>query len=155
MFRMCHFAWEDNSSSFAMSIFMATGNTWLPLKNYSGSIFIFTLKKKKIQSWTSLMVLWLRIHMLMHGTPVRSLVQSPHATPQLPSGHSRACELQQLKPTCPRACAPQQEKSPQWEAHAPQWISPHSPKLEKPMPSNKTRYNQKINYFFKTMESFT
>ena len=47
--------------------------------------------------------------------------------PQLRSLHSRACEPQLLSPRAttteaqaPRACAPQQEKSLQWEAHVPQ-----------------------------------
>ena len=40
--------------------------------------------------------------------------------------------LQLLKPACPRACAPQQEKPPQWEAWALQLKSnPHSWQLEK------------------------
>ena len=43
----------------------------------------------------------------------------PHA-PQLLSLWSRAWELQLLKPTCPRAQAPEQEKPLQWEAHVPQ-----------------------------------
>ena len=47
--------------------------------------------------------------------------------PQLLSLHSRAHEPQLLSPCAtttearvPRACAPQQEKPPQWEAHAQQ-----------------------------------
>ena len=152
MFRICHFAREDNSSSFAMSIFMAT--YLITIKELHWQHIHFHIKKKKLQSWTSLMVLWLRIHLLMHGTQVRSLTQGPYATPQLPSWHSRARELQQLKLMCPTACAPQQEKSLQWEAHTTVKSSPHLLKLEKPMPSNKTQCNQKINYFLKNMESF-
>ena len=37
--------------------------------------------------------------------------------PQLLSLCSRACQPQLLKPTCPKAYAPQQEKPPQWKAH--------------------------------------
>ena len=51
----------------------------------------------------------------------------PHAAEQLLSLYSKARELQLLSPCAattearaPRACAPQQEKPPQWEAHAPQ-----------------------------------
>ena len=45
---------------------------------------------------------------------------------------SRARVLQLLKPTCPRACVPQQEKPPQWEAHALQLEnSPRFPQLKK------------------------
>ena len=37
-----------------------------------------------------------------------------------------------MKPRLPRACAPQKEKSLQWEAHTLQLhSSPHSPQLEK------------------------
>ena len=43
----------------------------------------------------------------------------PHA-PQLLSLWSRAWELQLLKPMCPRAQAPEQEKALQWEAPVPQ-----------------------------------
>ena len=40
--------------------------------------------------------------------------------------------LQLLKATCPRACAPQQEKTLQWRACTEQLeSSPHSPQLEK------------------------
>ena len=95
---------------------------------------------------TSLVVQWLRICLPMPGTWFWALVRedltccgatkpvrhnywacalepashnywSPHALE--PTSHSyRACMLQILKPTCPRAHAPQQEKPPQWEACA-------------------------------------
>ena len=59
--------------------------------------------------------------------------------PQLLSLRSGAREPQLLNPCAattearvPRACAPQQEKPPQWEARAPQQKgSPRSPQLEK------------------------
>ena len=116
-----------------MSIFRATYLITIKELQWQHIHFHIKKKKKKLQSWTSLMVLWLRIHKLMHGTQVRSLVQSPRAT-QLPSWYSRACELQQLRPTRPRACAPRQEKPRQREATVKS--SPRSPHLEKPMPSN-------------------
>ena len=57
--------------------------------------------------------------------------------PQLLSLCSRAQELQLLKSTCPRACAPQ-EKPPQRQAGAPQLEnSPRSQQLEKRLHSNK------------------
>ena len=67
----------------------------------------------------------------MQGTQVWSLVQEDptyrEATKQLLSLRSRACEPQLLSLRAattearkPRACAPQQEKPPQWEALAPQ-----------------------------------
>ena len=48
----------------------------------------------------------------------------------------------------PRACAPQCEKPPQWEAHAPQWRINTPPILlaaarEKPTSSTKTQHSQK------------
>ena len=55
--------------------------------------------------------------------------------PQLLSLCSRAWELQLQKPGCPRACAPQQEKSPLWEAHTPQ--------LKKSLHSNEDSAQQK------------
>ena len=37
----------------------------------------------------------------------------------------------------PRACAPQQEKTPQWETHAPQWkVTPFTSTRERPCKSN-------------------
>ena len=45
---------------------------------------------------------------------------------------------QQLKPVCPRARVPHQEKPSKWEARAPQLeSSPHLPQLEKSPHSNK------------------
>ena len=65
---------------------------------------------------TSLVVQWLRICLPMQGTRVRSLVgEDPTcrgATKHL--SHNYWAHV-------PRAHAPQQEKPPQWEAHAPQW----------------------------------
>ena len=44
----------------------------------------------------------------------------------------RAHTLQRLKPECPRSCALQKEKLPQWEARTPQLeSSPHSEQLKK------------------------
>ena len=65
--------------------------------------------------WTSLVVQWLTICLLMQGTRVPMVQEDspcwwatePHA-PQL------------LKPACRRACAPQQEKPSQWEGQASQ-----------------------------------
>ena len=51
---------------------------------------------------------------------------------QLYSLCSRGQKLPQLKPECPRARDLEQEKPPQWKAHAPNLeSSPHSPLLEK------------------------
>ena len=51
--------------------------------------------------------------------------------PKLLSLCSRAHVLQLLKPGSPSACAPQQEKPPQWEAHALQLASSPHLQLEK------------------------
>ena len=74
------------------------------------------------------MVQWLRIHLPMLETQVQSLDwEDPtcsRATKLM--GHnyrslrSGARELQLQKPMCPRACALQPEKPPQWEARAAQ-----------------------------------
>ena len=81
-----------------------------------------TNKQTKNDWWgASLVVQWIRICLAMQGTPIWSL----------------GCD----DPTCHGAtklichdywaCAPQQEKPPQWEVQAPQQSSPHSPQLEK------------------------
>ena len=58
--------------------------------------------------------------------------------PQLWNLCSRAQEPQLWKAMHRIACAPQQEKPPQWEAHAPQLeSSPCSPQLEKSLHNNK------------------
>ena len=68
---------------------------------------------------------------------------------------SRAWELQLLKSMCPRAPAPQQEKTLQWEAHAPQLENiplsnddPEQPKITK-QTNQKTWCSQKNKYLFK------
>ena len=57
---------------------------------------------------TSLVVQWLRIHLPMQGAWVQSLLLED----------STCCRS--TKPAHYRACALQQEKPPQWEAHTPQ-----------------------------------
>ena len=55
-----------------------------------------------------------------------------------PNYWSRARQQQLLKPVCPRACDPKQEKPPQREIYALQLeSSPHSLQLEKSPCSNK------------------
>ena len=99
-------------------------------------------KKKKMkylehftfQLGASLVVQWLRIHLAVQGTLVRSLVQedptwlwskSAH-TPELLSPRTAATEA-----GVPRARVPQQEKPPRREAHTPQGrVAPPS-QLEK------------------------
>ena len=62
---------------------------------------------------TSLVVQWLRVCFAVQGTQVQSLVWEDHTameqlTPCATTTEARA----------PKACAPQQEKPPQREAHA-------------------------------------
>ena len=72
---------------------------------------------------------------------------------QLPSWRSRAHVSQLLKPVCPRARAPQQEKSPQQEAWAPQLeSSPCLPQLEEVHTQQwRPSAAKKINKNFKKM----
>ena len=85
---------------------------------------------------------WWRIHLPVQGTRVRALVREDPtcrgATQLLrynywagalePASHNCWAHVPQLLSPCatttearmPRACAPQQEKPPQWEARAPQ-----------------------------------
>ena len=71
-----------------------------------------------------------------------------HALEQ-PSLGSRAREPHLLQPTCPRACAMQQEKPQQGEAHASQQSSPGLPQLEKDPHSNEDPAQPKINEYMK------
>ena len=96
---------------------------------------------------TSLAVQWLRIHLPMQGTWVQSLAwEDPtwHRATKTERHNSEALALepggcncwahtlQLLKPACPRAHAPQQQKTPQWGAHALLLESSFcSPQLEK------------------------
>ena len=95
-----------------------------------------------------------RIHLPVQGTRVGSLVwEDPTCCRTAKSMHHnyRACGLepgshnywaytQQLKPMHPGACAQQQEKPLQWEAHGVQLdSSPHSTQLEKAQAAMTTR----------------
>ena len=92
------------------------------------------LEHFNFQLGASLVVQWLRIHLAVQGTLVRSLVQedptwlwskSAH-TPELLSPRTAATEA-----GVPRARVPQQEKPPRREAHTPQGrVAPPS-QLEK------------------------
>ena len=103
---------------------------------------------------------WLRICLAMQGTLVRSLVQDPtcHGATKPVHHNYWACaleplshnywthRLQLLKPEHPRACAPQQEKPPQWEARAPQRRvdPPLTPARESLRAAVKTHHRQKV-----------
>ena len=116
----------------------------------------------------SLVAQWLRTHLPVQGTWVRALVREdptpPGATkpmrhnywarmPRLLSLSSRAHEPQLLSPhattteaRAPRARAPQEEKPPQWEAHALQRrVAPAHRNQRKPAHSNEDPMQPKIN----------
>ena len=80
------------------------------------------------RSRTSLVAQWLRIHLPMQGTWVQSLVwedSTCHRATKPVRHNYWACTLEPTSHNywarTPRACAPQQEKPPQQEAHALQW----------------------------------
>ena len=118
----------------------------------------------------SLVAQWLRIHLPMQGTWVWALVREDPTCHRAtkPEHHNYwACTLEPashnywactLEPTSqllslratttearvPRARAPQQEKSSQWEAHAPQWrVTPLTTTRESPRTATKTHHRQK------------
>ena len=63
---------------------------------------------------------------------------------------NKACLPQLLKPVCPRACALQEEKPLEWEAHTPQQESrPRSLQLEKSCTQQQRPSAVKIIFFFK------
>ena len=81
---------------------------------------------QKIVLGTSLVAQWFKIHLPMQGhrfDPWPGKI--PHAMQQLSPWATTT------KALVPRARAPQQEKPPQWEAHAPQRSSPCASQLQK------------------------
>ena len=102
--------------------------------------FIYTLLfPSRDLEWftgTSLVALWLRMHLPKQGTRVQSLVREDPtchgATKPVrhnywacslePASHNYwACMPQLLKPAWLEPVPCNKEKPPQWEAHAPQW----------------------------------
>ena len=87
----------------------------------------------------SLVAQWLRIGLPVQGTRVRALVWEDPTCRGATKPVSHNYWAWALEPTnhnywahVPRARAPQQEKPPQWEAHAPQQrVAPCSLQLEK------------------------
>ena len=75
----------------------------------------------------------------MQGTRVWALVREDltcHGATKPVRHNYGACALEPVSHNywahVPRACAPQQEKPPQWESYAPQQrVAPRSPQLEK------------------------
>ena len=109
---------------------------WRKASNDSERLFFKTLSKFLKMNWgASQGAQWLRIHLPMQGTWVRALVQEDptcHGATKPMCHNYWACALEPAshnywspratttEACAPRACAPQQEKPPQWEAHAPQ-----------------------------------
>ena len=90
----------------------------------------------KNRARTFLVVEWIRICLPIQGTWVWSLVRED---PTCCRATKPMCP-QLLRPTHPKACAPQQEKPPQWEARTPQLeSSPVCHKQRKPTQRNESR----------------
>ena len=89
------------------------------LKPLWKTVWRFLKKIKNRIARTSMVVQCLRIRLPMRGTRVRALVREDPTCcgATKPVRHNYwACTLARV----PRACAPQQGKPPQWEAHTPQ-----------------------------------
>ena len=126
--------------------------------NWEIGIDIYTLicikwiTNKNLLYRASLVAQWLRIRLPMQGTRVRALVREDStchgatkpvhhncwACAPEPVSHNYWVRVPQLlKPVCPRACAPQQEKPLQWEARPLQWrAAPALCNSRKPVHSN-------------------
>ena len=106
------------------------------------------------------MARWLRIHLPLQGTWVRSLVREDPTCcgATKPVSHNDwACTLEPvshnywsprattIEAHVPRARAPQQEKPLQWQARAPQWrVAPARCNKRKPARSNEDPMQPKI-----------
>ena len=107
----------------------------------------------KRANWASLVAQWLRIRLPIQGTWVRALVwEDPtcRGGTKLMRHNYWACALELASHNywacAPRACAPQQEKPPQWEVHALQWrVAPARCNKRKPVHSNEDPMQPKIN----------
>ena len=104
---------------------------------------------KKWNDGASLVAQWLRICLPMQGTRVRALVwEDPTCRGATrPVSHNYwACAS--------GACAPQQERLQQWEAHAPRWRgAPACHNWRKPSHRNEDPTQPKINKFIKKKKS--
>ena len=98
------------------------------------------LSTLKIFARASLVAQWLRIRLPMQGTRVRALVREDPTCCGAAKSMSPSYWACALEPSShvPRACAPQQEKPPQWEAHAQQ---------RRPS-TGKNKLKKKKNFFF-------
>ena len=101
-----------------------------------------TLQGCSIVHWrASLVVQWLRIRLPMQGTRVRALVWED------PTYHRATGPVSHNYWACASgACAPQQERTRQWEARAPRWrVAPARRNWRKPSHRNEDPTQPKIN----------
>ena len=120
-----------SESLFSHSVTPVLLDTWGLMTN-SNWILPSEDLHSRLRLWTAVGVQWVRIHLPMQGTWVRSLVREDLTChgPQLLSLSSRAGEPQPLKPECRESV--RQEKPLQGEARVLQLdSSPCSPQLEK------------------------
>ena len=95
----------------------------------------------KVNRRTSLVVQWLRIHLIIQGPWVQILVQEDSICCRTAKPCTSTAEH-----TCPIVHALQQEKLPQWEAQALQLeSSPCFPQLEKAFVQQRRPAQPKIN----------
>ena len=95
----------------------------------------------KLHSWASLVAQWLGIHLPMQGTWFRVPVRED------PTCRGAARPVSYNYWACASgACAPQRERSRQWEAHAPRWrVAPARHNWRKPLHRNEDPTQPKIN----------
>ena len=100
---------------------------WHKLSCSWGEFTAISRGQEEAQKWpcsrASLVAQWLGIHLPMQGTRVRALVRKiPYAAEQLsPWATTTEPTCHNYRSLSSRVHGPQQEKPPQWEAHAPQW----------------------------------
>ena len=107
---------------------------------------------KMLPPWAFLVAQWLRIRLPMQGRQVQALVREDPTClgAAKPMRHnSWACALELTShhywARLPRACAPQQERPAQWEAHTPQWrVAPARCNWRSPRTATKTQHSQKL-----------
>ena len=151
-------------SKSAVIAFFKTSSPWLIHFKTSSLLFWCTIPQynnqclfpnillcqilKKLKNGTSLVVQRVRVCLPVQGRRVWSLVHKDStwqwaAKPVCYNYRARVPQL--LKPAHPRACS-QQEKPPQWEAHALQWkLCPDHHNQRKSLKSNKDAAQRKIN----------
>ena len=115
----------------------------LNLWSFLSPIFLYHISiffNQKSMSWASLVIYWLRIHLWIQRTQVRSLVQEDPTCCRITMPVHRNYWSRR-----PRACASPREKPPKREARVPQWRAvPARHNQRKPVHSNKDPVQQKV-----------